>query len=267
MQRWKGEDARGGKAPLPLMSESRPAPVTSGVEGQPELPRAIPHLASGLLACACVDRDGSFSQLLKASSPHHSKQIKPGKAGTSVSPETACLDLTQPQSTPGGFLHLTPLSARSSRAGRRQAGVLSVHCLRHGSDGQGTSPALCPEQVSGTGPQYRKLLGGLAGFFSSPPSPSLPCPLSFPAAPVPAPRLPAGSRAGSSTMAQGMSSPPGSCDSVVLSPEAARAHHAAVRAGAACQAAGEENGGNGSEFAACISVSTPLCWAVSTIAK
>lgn len=74
------------------------------------------------------------------------------------------------------------------------------------------------------------------------------------------------SRAGSSTVAQ-WTSPPGSCESVVLSPEAATAHVAEMRAGAACQRAGWQNGGNGSEFSVCILVSTPLCWAISTVAK
>lgn len=85
----------------------------------------------------------------------------------------------------------------------------------------------------------------------------------FPAFPLtPAPRPPGDSRA-----APAPQSPLGSCDIVVLEPRAASAQHTEKRTGAPCQRAGWENGGNGSELAARILVSTPLFWAVSTIAK
>lgn len=139
------------------------------------------HLASSLLGCPHVDRDGSFSELLKVSSSHHFKQIKPGKAEPLSSPETACLDVMPQQSTPEGFLYLM-LFARSPRAGSREA----VSCP--GSDRPGTSP--CAQSRSVVLGLNHKFLAGLAGLFSAVPS------APFPAFPLtPAPQLPGDSRA------------------------------------------------------------------------
>lgn len=131
--------------------------------------------------------------------------------------------------------------------------------MQHGSDRPGTSRH-CAQSRSVVLGLYHKFLDGLAGLFSAAPAAPLPC-------------LPAHTSSAAAWGQQGCSSttapqsPPGSRDFVVLGPRAAWAQHTEKRTGAPCQRAGWENGGNGSELAARILVSTPLFWAVSTIAK